>query len=366
MRSSSKARRRHGDGPPISLNLARIVHRLMTDPRGWRLDRMEAELGVGPSARKKYIRRLRDEFVPFSGVEGSPRVQVVRDEDGAYLRLQGAADIAPETDQGLATIAAMHLVSRLVSYLDGTALAEAVERVCREVRERTKDSTFAYRELLADLDRKLYCAPDAEKDYLGHDDAVRAIMRALVFRRPVTFDYRSASTGEVRRVALHPLTLLAARGSLYVAGREFPRLDVTKFEVLRIEGDVLVDRTRQFTYPAAGDYDPSSLVEGSFGVYTESGPARDVRVVFEDEPWLRRMLEERRWHPSQQLRRLAGGRVELTMRVRSLVGVGNWLYGLEDWIVEVEPSREQFGRRRRSRESARGLAARAERLDDDA
>lgn len=343
MPSSSDPRRSsRGDTDPISLNLARIVHRLMTDARGWRLDRLEAELGVKAGARKKYVRRLREEFAPFSGVDGGPRVEVVREDDGPYLRLVGSSGISAESDSGIATIAAIHLVSRLARHLDGTPLAEAVDTVYGDVRARTKDARFVYRDLLQDIDRKLYCAPDAEKAYAGQADTLRTVLRSVIYRHPIAFSYRRATTGALTRVSLHPLTLLSARGSLYVAGREFPQRTPTKFELSRIEGPIEEDRSRRFRYPDATDYHPSSLVEGSFGVFTTDGPEQTVRVVFAAVPWLRRILEERRWHDTQKLTVLPDGRVELVFRVRSLVGAGTWLFGLADFIEELEPDREAF------------------------
>jgi len=39
---------------PIALNLARIVHRLLVSPRGWRKEALCDELDIAPRTYRKY------------------------------------------------------------------------------------------------------------------------------------------------------------------------------------------------------------------------------------------------------------------------------------------------------------------------
>jgi predicted DNA-binding transcriptional regulator YafY len=326
-----------------------------------RLVDIEREFDVTRRTRNKWLKRLQEEFPPFASGTGGVRLERVGKGAEESIRLVHDTSEDPPATEMASLAAAVHVARRLLSVTSGTTLGGALDMLIRETEERVKRSS-GLDTLLSDLDRKFFCAPQAEKDYRDQAEVLEQLTRAVLFRRRVAFPYKSPSAKKPRLVELEPYTLLFASGAIYIAGRSMESDRVEKFDVLRIEGEVkhAPGKQTRFLYPAPGEYDPSSLVEGSFGVFTEDGPLEEVRVVFEPVKWLVKHITERQWHPSQTYRRLDDESLELRVRVRSLVGIGAMLFGLSPYIREVEPAPDRF--RSRAELAERGDGGEDERV----
>lgn len=111
-------------------------------------------------------------------------------------------------------------------------------------------------------------------------------------------------------------------------------------------------------YPASGPLPPGDApvqeqyLDKAWGIL--QGDRVTVRVVF--AALLARYIEERLWHPSQKLRPLPDGRVELTLRVADTLEVRRWIlgFGAEAEVLEPETLREAL--RKEAEEVARQLA----------
>jgi predicted DNA-binding transcriptional regulator YafY len=98
-----------------------------------------------------------------------------------------------------------------------------------------------------------------------------------------------------------------------------------------------VEPTRaRFEVPA--DFDPEKYLAGAWGILR--GDLVAVRVVF--ARGLARYIRERIWHPSQKLRDLPDGRVEMTLHVADTLEVRRWIlgYGVQAEVVAPEGLRE--------------------------
>lgn len=92
--------------------------------------------------------------------------------------------------------------------------------------------------------------------------ALAPLLDAAHDRQVVTFVYRTASTGEVRRRRVEPWRLVASRGGWYLVGRDQDRDAPRVFRLNRIEGTVTtVGSPRAFTVPA--DVDPAALISSA-------------------------------------------------------------------------------------------------------
>ena len=68
-----------------------------------------------------------------------------------------------------------------------------------------------------------------------------------------------------------------------------------------------------------------TLLKGSFGVYSGGRDLIAMRIRF--DPWAGQLVKERRWHPSQEIRELRNGEVELTLELSSFVEIVPWILG---------------------------------------
>jgi len=160
------------------------------------------------------------------------------------------------------------------------------------------------------------------------------IHTALAERRTLRTRYYSASRDreDVRDVDPYHLTL--HNGGLYLVGHCHLRDDVRIFAVERMR-TVELTRTR-FDVPA--DFDAERYLAGAWGMLR--GDLVTVRVVF--ARGLARYIRERVWHPSQKLRDLPDGRVEMTLHVADTLEVRRWIlgFGIEAEVVAPEALRE--------------------------
>ena len=100
-----------------------------------------------------------------------------------------------------------------------------------------------------------------------------------------------------------------------------------------------VDRIRTLrptpdTFVIDANFDFDSYIGSSFGVIAE--PAIPVRIRF-DRSWVT-WVEERTWHPSQEIERLPGGDIELRMMVGGTAELRSWVLSFGPGATVVEPA----------------------------
>jgi predicted DNA-binding transcriptional regulator YafY len=172
------------------------------------------------------------------------------------------------------------------------------------------------------------------------------IHRALDEHRTLRTHYYSASrdSEDVREIDPYHLTLF--NGGLYLVGHCHLRDAVRTFAVERMR---TVELTRaRFVVPA--DFDAERYLDGAWGILR--GDLVTVRVLFARS--LAPYIRERLWHPSQKLRDLPDGQVELTLTVADTLEVRRWIlgFGVEAEVVAPEGLREAL------RKKAEQMAAR--------
>src|SRR5216683_4535111 len=176
------------------------------------------------------------------------------------------------------------------------------------------------------------------------------IHTALAERRTLRTRYYSASrdSEDLREVDPYHLTLF--NGGLYLVGHCHLRDAVRIFAVERMR---TVELTRaRFEVPAS--FDAGKYLAGAWGILR--GDLVTVRVVF--ACGLARYIRERMWHPSQRLRDLPDGRVEMTLLVADTLEVRRWIlgYGVQAEGLAPEGLREAL--RAEAEQMATGVTSR--------
>jgi WYL domain len=81
-------------------------------------------------------------------------------------------------------------------------------------------------------------------------------------------------------------------------------------------------------------FDATEYPEGAWGILR--GDLVTVRVLFSKA--VARYIAERLWHPSQKLRELDDGRLEVTLRVADTLEVRRWILGYGVHAEALEPA----------------------------
>jgi predicted DNA-binding transcriptional regulator YafY len=261
-----------------------------------------------------------------------------------------------------ALVMSRHLLSPLGLSVLGPEVASAFDKIQHVL------SRDALKVLDAIRDR-LGVRPTGAKLQAPAAEHLPKIHQALAERRTLKTRYYSASRDSEDTRTIDPYHLTLHNGGLYLVAhchlRNAPRI----FAVERMRTVELT--ARRFDVPAS--FDAEAYLAGAWGMLR--GDLVTVRVIFARA--LAPYICERLWHPSQKLRDLPDGRVEMTLTVADTLEVRRWIlgYGVQAEVVEpaglrealrveaaalgemLQPTRRPLQASRASRQTAREAAS---------
>lgn len=327
-----------GEGPrdTQAMNLARIVFRLTTSPRGWAVDDLLAELGIKARTYRKYRKNLQDLFEPWWH-EGESLLEDVVLGGRRVLRLRDLAAPNVELEALLVRLSALRFSSQLLAFHGagrlGVAITEFAESFAHEGR---RHFPMAVGRVLARIDQLFVHSPEAPTGAPRQDPQLPTLLRCLIFGRRVQFDYDTI-TGERRSHVVEPLTLVLRRGGLQLMARHHGDPKPHSFLLERIHA--LEASKAYFSYPPPEDYEPRTLCGDGDEAFA-SPPSREpvgVELVFANLKWLKRYVSEREWQPGQRHEELEDGRLRLAFEVTSLADVLPWTLEFGDDVEVIRP-----------------------------
>src|SRR5439155_13533 len=106
---------------------------------------------------------------------------------------------------------------------------------------------------------------------------------------------------------------------------------IRTFAVERIES---IEKTRE-EFEKPEDFSVESYLESAFGVVKED--PFDVEIIFNAD--IAEYVRSRVWHPSQQVREIGGGRINMKLHVGGEFELGSWILSFGPSAVVVSPER---------------------------
>ncbi|MGH2369823.1 MAG: WYL domain-containing protein, partial [Chloroflexota bacterium] len=158
---------------------------------------------------------------------------------------------------------------------------------------------------------------------------VALIQRALLERRRLDLRYYSMSRDEENRRQVDPYHLTVFEGGFYLVGYCHLRKTERIFAVERIRE--LKALATHFTVRPG--FNAEEYLKHAWGIV--KGEIVPVKVIFSRS--VARYVRDRLWHPSQKLRELPDGRLELSLRVADTLEVRRWILGYGPDAEVVEP-----------------------------
>lgn len=324
-------------------NFARIVHRLMTDARGWRVDDLKTELELADRTWRKYRLELQDTFEPFWDSDGQSLIREENRGEHRYVFLHRPLGAIGASDDGFrARLAAMYFARKMFGYLSRTPIGAQIQELLQRFEESFRDMV-AVEHFLRHVDRKLYVVESAYKSYEGLEDTLSALVHATLGELLIDTVYTSAMGDErsERTQRLMPLSLVLARGALYLLARPVREGDddppVLTYAIDRFDRVEVTDIG--FDYPSRVSFDPESFFDGHFGIFQRrGGESITVELIFADIVWLKTFLTERTWHPAQRFEELDDGRLRMTFPVSSMDRVWPWIRSFGEDVEVIRPA----------------------------
>lgn len=158
------------------------------------------------------------------------------------------------------------------------------------------------------------------------------VSRAVLECREMRFDYRKIDGDLWEPRQLRPFHLAEFDGGWYVIGHDIERKARRTFALQRMKA-VKVLKT-SFLRPA--DFNRTDHLGGSFGVWHapgDKGKRHRIRLRFTG--WAARMVSERRWHPSQEIKWTGKeeNELEMVLELSSFEEIRRWILS---WGAQVE------------------------------
>lgn len=176
---------------------------------------------------------------------------------------------------------------------------------------------------------------------------LRSLVTGIAERTRCLVTYRKPqheSTDEVFEIL--PLKIFMHNGGAYLMCHALERNAIRTLNLMRVRALKLTDKRAE----VPEGFDPNALEHSAFGVHTGGEPTRYV-LQFAAE--VAGYIRERSWHPSQELRELPAGRVQLSFECGESYEVSAWVASWRHWVRVVKPQ----ALRRELRELGESLAA---------
>lgn len=156
------------------------------------------------------------------------------------------------------------------------------------------------------------------------------LSRATATRRQLSLEYRKPSQKQCELRVVDPYHLANINGEWFLFAFCHLRQDIRTFAPARI----VSARETGSTFERPARFSVEERLRSSFGVIAGQG---SYRVVIRFSELVADYIREKRWHPSQELRELPQGGLELRLCLSSLAEIQRWVLGWGGQAVVVEP-----------------------------
>jgi predicted DNA-binding transcriptional regulator YafY len=167
------------------------------------------------------------------------------------------------------------------------------------------------------------------KDYGPHRETILRLVEAILRHSRCDVEYQSPTTDAPKVYAYDPYRLLSVAGGLYCLGKVPPHENLTTLAVDRI----CTLRITDSEYEIDSALDLDRYRRESFGVVWEKPLNVTIRFSADQAPYVR----ERTWHPTQRIRELPDGRIDLSFRAGGVFEIARWVLGWGDAAEVLRP-----------------------------
>ncbi len=169
------------------------------------------------------------------------------------------------------------------------------------------------------------------KDYTAFQPIILQLVEAIVARRRCLVEYKAPHREGPSKFRYDPYRLLSIQGLLYSVGRVPAHDSFVTLAIDRILSLTITDEP----FTVDPKFDLKKYEAEAFGVTWGKPMTVVVRFRADQAPYVR----EREWHPTQKLRDLRDGRVELTFRAGGIYEIIRWVLSWGDAAEVIRPAR---------------------------
>lgn len=223
-----------------------------------------------------------------------------------YYSLQRAFDYIPELldmDEMLAAL----LLAPFAGLFEGTRIGEDLHQAFEKMDHLVPENSIAFTSALRGLGDSFLWQEPGQVRLEGRDELLPQLMRAVLEKRECTVHYKGRGQEKAKKMTIHPYALLFHTGSVYTVVNVPPHTNYIYLALQRIQklnvSDTIFERSNDFNLKA--------FLKDHFGIWRED----PVDIVLRFDKTVATTIEERLWHPTQKIKQLKDGDIELRMKV---------------------------------------------------
>lgn len=157
------------------------------------------------------------------------------------------------------------------------------------------------------------------------------ISKAVLRCEELEFQYRKLNSSGYEKRTVQPYHLGCIENQWYLFAQDLDRKQMRTFVLPRMKN---AQRTgKRFTRPA--DFSVTKLLEQSFGVFSNESGTKEIRIWF--DAFAAQLVRERRWHPSQKIKELENGELELLLKLGSFHEIKRWVLSWGEHAKVITP-----------------------------
>ncbi len=306
------------------------------------LTRLAEELEASPRTVQRYLETLRDRL----------NAPVIYDRGARGYRYARDSVAIPAAHLSEGELVALYVAEPVLARYRGTPLEadfrSAFDKITASLPERVRSRYSALPDRVS-----------AKAALPAEDNTARfrALLAAVLEERTVALSYYSAHRDAVSERLVDPYAIHNAEGSWYLIGHCHQRQRILTFHIGRIRELRVTDS--YFERP--GDFAVDRFLASAFGIFLDpSGTAQLETIVLRCDPFAARYVRETVWHPSQTIRELSDGAIDLTLRIAGTVEIERFVLSWGEHVHVVSPPNLRRKVAARLREASRRYAARGQ------
>jgi len=222
-------------------------------------------------------------------------------------------------------ILALFVAQKVLAQYRGTPFEKTLGSAFQKLTGALKDTvSFDLGEWGSDYSFRVTGASAADLEVF------RLLARAIVQRQEISFCYQPlrASTPETRHV--HPYHLANIDNAWYLLAHDPQRGQIRTFALPRIR----IPKATGKTFDRPRGFSAEKELKGGFGVFAGTGKY-PVRIRFDS--FAARLVRERDWHPTQKIREIKDGVIDLEMTLGALEEIERWILSWGDHARVLGP-----------------------------
>src|SRR5215475_2905775 len=237
-----------------------------------------------------------------------------RYEGKVYWRLNEEYKGLPLASLSLSEIAALYFSKKVLINLAAPPFSNDIESAFKKIESALPEKNV---EFLDSLDSMISVRANAPKDLDQHKGTIRTLMEAIGEEFRIRMQYYSVHSQKRKAYTVHPYRLMYFRSGLYLFAYVEEYQQIRTFAVERIESiEKLSDH-----FQKTADFKVATYLGEAFGVINEE--PSDVEIIFNSD--VAEYVRSRVWRPSQQVREINGGRIDLKMRAGGEYELASWI-----------------------------------------